>query len=233
MATVRRWTGREARALRQALRQSVRVFAEHLGVAARTVSKWEAGGEYTCPRPDTQAILDTALGRADPAAQERFALLMGWDGSAAQASSRHIAGVVARPDNLLSVERLRQALSETITETALSTASLDEWEATVLRHGEATRDRAPRVLLGELCSDLAELHAALARCRSVSMLRQLTRVTAQMAGLMCLTLIKLDERPAFRRWARTARVAADEAADPLTYSWVRAQEAYATTTAAI
>jgi len=75
MATVRRWTGREARALRQALRQSVRVFAEHLGVAARTVSKWEAGGAHTCPRPDYQAILDTALGQADRAAQERFALL--------------------------------------------------------------------------------------------------------------------------------------------------------------
>ncbi len=49
---------------------------------------------------------------------------------------------------------------------------------------------------------------------------------AQMAGLMCLTLIKMDERTAFRGWARTARIAADEAGDPLTHSWVRAQEAY-------
>jgi hypothetical protein len=47
-----------------------------------------------------------------------------------------------------------------------------------------------------------------------------------MAGLMCLTLIKMDERTAFRGWARTARLAADEAGDPLTHSWVRAQEAY-------
>jgi hypothetical protein len=47
-----------------------------------------------------------------------------------------------------------------------------------------------------------------------------------MAGLMCLTLIKMDERTVFRRWARTARLAAHEAGDTLTHSWVRAQEAY-------
>ncbi|MCA1671177.1 MAG: hypothetical protein LC799_02860 [Actinobacteria bacterium] len=51
-------------------------------------------------------------------------------------------------------------------------------------------------------------------------------MTAQLAGLMCLTVIKLDERRAFRGWARTARLAADEAGDPLTCAWVRAQEAY-------
>lgn len=47
-----------------------------------------------------------------------------------------------------------------------------------------------------------------------------------MAGLMCLALVKLDEGAAFRRWARSARIAADEAGDPATLAWVRAQEAY-------
>ncbi len=36
----------------------------------------------------------------------------------------------------------------------------------------------------------------------------------------------MDQRTAFRRWARTARLAAHEAGDPLTHSWVRAQKAY-------
>lgn len=76
MATVRVWTGREARALRRALRMSVRAFAEHLGVAVRTVAKWEKLGEATEPRPDTQAILDTALQRADAAVQMRFHLVL-------------------------------------------------------------------------------------------------------------------------------------------------------------
>lgn len=76
VTTVRHWSGHEAQALRQALRLSVRAFAEHLGVAARTVSKWESLGAATRPRPDTQAILDTALARAEPTAQQRFVRLV-------------------------------------------------------------------------------------------------------------------------------------------------------------
>ncbi|MFC5188038.1 hypothetical protein [Actinomadura harenae] len=77
MPTVRVWTGRETRALRHALRQSVRVFAQNeLGVAVRTVSKWEHLGAATQPRPDTQAILDTTLQRASPEVQARFELFL-------------------------------------------------------------------------------------------------------------------------------------------------------------
>ncbi|MFI0941130.1 helix-turn-helix domain-containing protein [Streptomyces sp. NPDC021020] len=76
MATVRRWTGREAGLLRQALRMSVRVYAAHLGVGVRTVSKWEQFGASTCPWPDTQAILDEALARSDATAQARFEELL-------------------------------------------------------------------------------------------------------------------------------------------------------------
>lgn len=76
MATVSVWTGREARALRLALRMSVRGFAECLGVAVRTVTKWETGRVAIRPRPDSQAILDTVLSRADTEAQARFALLL-------------------------------------------------------------------------------------------------------------------------------------------------------------
>lgn len=75
MTAVRRWTGKEARALRAALRLSVRAFADHLGVSARAISKWEASSAATFPRPDTQAILDTALSRADEDAHQRFEML--------------------------------------------------------------------------------------------------------------------------------------------------------------
>ncbi|MEV7502038.1 hypothetical protein [Streptomyces sp. NPDC093018] len=76
MATVHQWTGLETRALRLALRLSVRAFAEHLGVAVATVSKWESKRAATEPRPDTQAILDTALARADASAQLRFETIL-------------------------------------------------------------------------------------------------------------------------------------------------------------
>ena len=66
------WTGAEARALRVALRYSVRAFAAHLGIGARTISMWEHAGAGHVPRPHMQAILDTALAQADPEARARF-----------------------------------------------------------------------------------------------------------------------------------------------------------------
>ncbi|MEZ0094120.1 WD40 repeat protein/transcriptional regulator with XRE-family HTH domain [Streptacidiphilus sp. EB129] len=76
MGSVQRWSGREAKALRGALRMTVRAFAAHLGVSDRTVSKWEAGGEHLFPMPDSQAMLDTVLDRADPDVVERFRELL-------------------------------------------------------------------------------------------------------------------------------------------------------------
>jgi transcriptional regulator with XRE-family HTH domain len=60
---VGKWTGQEASALRQALRLTIRDFAEHLGVAERTVAKWEAGGSAMVPVLVMQAALDTVLER--------------------------------------------------------------------------------------------------------------------------------------------------------------------------
>ncbi|GAB3987686.1 hypothetical protein GCM10029978_107450 [Actinoallomurus acanthiterrae] len=60
---------------------SIRAFAEELGVNVRTVAKWEKLQATIVPRPDTQAILDTALNRADTAAQQRFQLLLAETGT--------------------------------------------------------------------------------------------------------------------------------------------------------
>ena len=76
MATIQKWTGREARALREALRMSIRDFAARLGVSERAVSKWEAGGAAMTPRPDSQAMLDTTLQTASADARARFDLLI-------------------------------------------------------------------------------------------------------------------------------------------------------------
>ncbi len=73
---LRQWTGREANALRCASRMSVRAFAEHLGISARAVSRWDKLGTDTVPRPYMQAILDTALARTDEATQCRFEALL-------------------------------------------------------------------------------------------------------------------------------------------------------------
>jgi tetratricopeptide (TPR) repeat protein len=88
------------------------------------------------------------------------------------------------------------------------------------------------LLLADLIADLAEAQQTLARCRSSRALRRMTRVTAQLSGLMCLTLIKLDERTTFRQRARIARLAAVEADDPATHSSLEARAQAATGCAA-
>lgn len=72
MATVHRWTGLEAKLLREALRLSLRDFAARLGVGIRTVNKWESRLADIVPLPHMQEILDTALDRASTATKERF-----------------------------------------------------------------------------------------------------------------------------------------------------------------
>jgi transcriptional regulator with XRE-family HTH domain len=139
--------------------------------------------------------------------------------------SRALVEIQRSPD-LGQLEQLRRALDDTFNEGAMATTTLDDWEQTVLRYGVISRDRPAGLLVTDLAADVAELHRLLNRPRPISAARRLTRVTAQMAGLLCLALIKLDNRQAFRGWARTARIAASEAGDPETLSWVLAQEAY-------
>jgi transcriptional regulator with XRE-family HTH domain len=96
--------------LRQALRLSVRNFAEDLGISPRTISKWEAGGAARCPRPELQAALDTALGRASDEERARFEDAVrqaaedpsGWHTSGSSGSS------TLRLANLVSVAELRE-----------------------------------------------------------------------------------------------------------------------------
>jgi hypothetical protein len=51
---------------------TVRTFAEHLGVAVRTITNWETQGPAIRPYADSQAILDTALARSSADEQARF-----------------------------------------------------------------------------------------------------------------------------------------------------------------
>ncbi|MGH3820636.1 MAG: helix-turn-helix domain-containing protein, partial [Pseudonocardiaceae bacterium] len=73
MVTVQCWTGAETKALRQAMRLSVRAFAAYLGIDARSVNKWEARLGTITLRPAPQSIMNTALGRAPDDVKNNFA----------------------------------------------------------------------------------------------------------------------------------------------------------------
>ena len=72
MTTVVKWSGREAWALREARRMSVRAFAAHLGLAKGSVVNWERRGELAHLRRETQEILDRDLSMVDEGTRERF-----------------------------------------------------------------------------------------------------------------------------------------------------------------
>ena len=119
MDLVTGWTGRAACALQAALRMSNEAFAEHLGIAVRTVAAWHQKPGLR-PRPEMQQVLDAALARAPAAAGERFAVLTGEparavsartddDGAAAEAEHRlitdpNISGALSRLDQLAAWE---------------------------------------------------------------------------------------------------------------------------------
>jgi DNA-binding transcriptional regulator YiaG len=69
---VREWTGRDAVALRKALRMTEAKFARAVGVSARTVANWHTN-PATVPRNDAQDCLDELFTGASPAVLERFA----------------------------------------------------------------------------------------------------------------------------------------------------------------
>ncbi|HEY9473837.1 MAG TPA: hypothetical protein VIS06_08295, partial [Mycobacteriales bacterium] len=72
-----RWSGLEARALREAKRMSVREFAAHLGVNVGAVSGWEKRGARAQLRYETQQMLDADLAGLDGDDLRRLHLILG------------------------------------------------------------------------------------------------------------------------------------------------------------
>ena len=75
MDVVATWTGRQARALRSAWRLTIEEFAEKLGVATRTVAKWEADPSFV-PALAMQQVLDAALEQVPAPVRARLSLLL-------------------------------------------------------------------------------------------------------------------------------------------------------------
>lgn len=96
----RDWTGRDATALRRALRQTTDEFARTLRVAPRSVNNWASNPEIK-PRAAVQDKLTGLLERAPAAARGRFDQRDGSGESAAQMLRVAIAVVTKGPSVLL------------------------------------------------------------------------------------------------------------------------------------
>jgi len=216
-------------------------LAAALEVDRTTVIRWEAGDNEPQPYywPQLTQLLDvsrdelrqliagsgdtpTPASTVPPAAGE----LLGVD---RPVLDRRVVlrGAAAAALVLHDAETLRRQLTEAVDHAAMSDASLDDWERAVQRYGLATRYRPAASLLADLTADFAELCRVLERRRAILVPNRLTRIVAQMAGLMTIPLNRLDQPVAARHWARTAKLVAQEAGDNKLHAWVLAQQAYA------
>lgn len=136
-----------------------------------------------------------------------------------------LRGAAAVALGLHDAEALRRQLTDAVDHAAMSDASLDDWEHTVQQYGLAARYRPAASLLTDLTADFAELCRLLEYRRAILVPNRLTRIMAQMAGLMTIPLNQLNQAAASRNWARTAKIFARQAGDAKIHAWVLVQQA--------
>lgn len=139
MVPAREWTGRDATALRKALRMTIDGFAARLGVAPRTVANWASNPDMV-PRLTIQESLDELLNRAAPTLRERFMELRdGNDTATAGMQALRVAlAVVVRSGDVLLVRRREE-----------SAGISWQFPAGIIKPGERGEDVAVRETLAE------------------------------------------------------------------------------------
>jgi 8-oxo-dGTP diphosphatase len=135
--TGRAWTGKDATALRAALRLTTEAFAARLEVAPRTVAAW-AEKPGVIPRAAVQRMLDTLLAGAVPQARARFGELAGTENPAAPQFFRIAMAVVTRGPDVLLVRRRPDG-----------SGIVYGWPAGTVKPGEDPAAVAVRETLGE------------------------------------------------------------------------------------
>lgn len=233
VGTVQRWTGAETKALRLAMRQTIRGFAEHLGVEPRTVAKWEQRGATITLLPESQGLLDTALRRAPEEVRERFgAMRSGGDDSpvcqvvGSETLSLAVATAVARGrlesrvdiaatdsdglDLLELLDRARVLADQTLSTGSMSAGRLDPVEERVTECVVAYTCTPPLSMLAALTPDLFEVQTLAQQRQPTTVQARLSEVTAVLGLLSADALMKLGEVSRARYWYGTARLAADD-----------------------
>jgi len=98
VTTVVKCSDREARALREASRMSVRAFSAHLGVAVASGTNWEQRAGRIRLRHATQEILDRDFKHASDDVRDRFeATLGGVSATSTSDDARRLEHVLACP----------------------------------------------------------------------------------------------------------------------------------------
>lgn len=239
--SIEEWTGAEAKLLRQALRLSVRGFADHTGIAARTLTRWETNDNSARLRPDSQAVLDTTLAQAPADARSRFAASLSEAGGSHTASNTasdtmgnalpaasaqsQTSSTVGGPGNLLAeLDLTRRRIATGLTQDGTE-PRLDVIAERISDHLAVYTRSSPTEMLRPLLYDIQEVDDLISTQRARLDLARLSESTAILAVLIADSLMKLGEISRASYWYNTARAAADDSRDNQLRALVRAQEA--------
>jgi hypothetical protein len=202
MNVVASWTGGRADTLRQALRMTNEAFAEHLGVAVRTVAYWRARPDVV-PRPVMQEMLDVALARASEQIRARFGLLL---------AAREQGQVPSLASSRLSTSDDVASMTAWITSSNTSDQAIEHIEqATAVLADLHAQVTARRVL-----TDVLQLHHktnALLRSgkQRLRQTRELIRIDSDLLAHASILLGDLRQDQAARNCGKAALIGMQEA----------------------
>lgn len=196
MDVVAVWTGRSAAALSRALRLTNESFAAQLGVATRTVAKWNAYPELE-QTPEIQQALDTLLASASEEVKARFALIVG-------------EREVVRTAPAVQIEDVSRLIGE-LTSSSATTEDLDQLSRATLALAESHTRAPAKRLLGEVLHAHKRTRELLARPVRLSQQRELFRIDSDLLAHACLLLGDLKQDDAAEQYGRVALLCAQEA----------------------
>ncbi|MFG2002128.1 hypothetical protein ACGFNU_23550 [Spirillospora sp. NPDC048911] len=209
MDVVDEWTGRHAKALLKAMRATNESFAETLGVAVRTVAKWNANPDMVLST-EMQQALDTALRRdATEDAKARFASAIGGP-MQTQRNDRQLI----TPENEL------DALTSWIAGTNTSRDAVDQVARAVVSLARA-HPRAPtKPLLREVLRVQQQTQAMIEsghhRFRET---RELLKLNSDLLAHACMLLGDINEDYRAEQYGLAALMFAQEAESTEAFAW--------------
>jgi uncharacterized protein YheU (UPF0270 family) len=204
------WTGRHANALLKALRLTNESFANRLGVAVRTVAKWNANPDMELS-PEMQQVLDTFLLReVSDDGKARFSLFVEKWQTTKQIRSHSTLSSIDEFSSLTSPINESDSLKDTIEQIEKATLSL----ANAHLHAPAKR------ILSEVLRLQRQTHAILRneklRFRET---RNLLRINSDLLAHGCILLGDLNEDTRAEQYGLAALMFAGEAEVSEEYAW--------------
>ncbi|KAB2371133.1 coiled-coil domain-containing protein [Actinomadura montaniterrae] len=193
------WQGKHASALQRAFRLTNEKFAEKLGIAVRTVAKWNASPDLE-QTPEMQQILDTVLNQAPDQVKARFAQIV-------STSSNH---TTALNEHRQQSDDVASLITE-ITSGGTSNEAISQLENATMALADSHTQVPPKKVLAQVLRLHRESQDLLRRTQRLSQRRTLYRVESELLAHACLLFGDLKHDETANQYGAAARVYAQEA----------------------